>query len=106
MVGQVILARLLLPEAWGMIGMAYSVTAFAGLIQQAGIREILIQRQSHFGRWANPAFWMSLTLGCLGALVMVILAPVAAWMYEDSRLIWLILILAISAPFSGLDIVA
>jgi O-antigen/teichoic acid export membrane protein len=106
MVGQIVLARLLLPEAWGLIGMAYSVTAFAGLIQQAGLREILIQRQSHFGRWANPAFWMSLTLGCLGAVTMVILAPIAAWMYEDPRLIWLILILAISAPFSGLDIVA
>src|SRR3954470_6728441 len=77
MVGQVLLARLLLPEAWGLVGEAYSVTAFAILIQQAGLREILIQRQAHFGRWANPAFWMSLTLGCLGALAMVILAPIA-----------------------------
>ena len=73
-VGQVILARLLLPESWGLVGEAYTITAFAGLIQQAGLREILIQRQSHFRRWANPAFWMSLTLGCMGALIMVMLA--------------------------------
>jgi PST family polysaccharide transporter len=105
MVGQVVLARLLLPEAWGLVGEAYSVTAFAVFIQQAGLREILIQRQSHFNRWANPAFWMSLTLGCLGALVMVILAPVAAWMYEDRSLFYLVLLLALSTPFSGLDIV-
>ncbi|HEV8292754.1 MAG TPA: lipopolysaccharide biosynthesis protein, partial [Tepidisphaeraceae bacterium] len=105
MVGQVILARLLLPEAWGLVGEAYAITAFAILIQQAGLREILIQRQDHFRRWANPAFWMSLTLGCMGALVMVILAPVAAWMYEDSRLLGLVLLLALSTPFSGLDIV-
>jgi lipopolysaccharide exporter len=105
MVGQVVLARLLLPDAFGLVGMAYSVTAFAGLIQQAGLREILIQRQTNFKRWANPAFWMSLTLGLMGAMVMVVLAPLAAWMYEDSRLLWMVLILALSTPFSGLDIV-
>jgi O-antigen/teichoic acid export membrane protein len=75
------------------------------LIQQAGLREILIQRQGHFNRWANPAFWMSLTLGCMGALIMVMLAPVAAWMYEDWRLLGLVLLLALSTPFAGLDIV-
>lgn len=105
MVGQVVLARLLLPEAWGLVGEAYAVTAFAILIQQAGLREILIQRQEHFKRWANPAFWMSLTLGCMGALIMVILAPVAVWMYEDPRLLGLVLLLALSTPFAGLDIV-
>jgi PST family polysaccharide transporter len=105
MVGQVVLARLLLPEAWGLVGEAISISAFAVFIQQAGLREILIQRQAHFSRWANPAFWMSLTLGCLGALVMVILAPVAVWMYEDPRLFGLVLLLALSTPFSGLDIV-
>jgi len=105
MFGQVVLARLLLPESWGLVGEAYAITAFAGLIQQAGLREILIQRQGHFGRWANPAFWMSLSLGCLGALIMVALAPVAAWMYDDWRLFNLVLLLALSSPFSGLDIV-
>jgi O-antigen/teichoic acid export membrane protein len=48
---------------------------------------------------------MSLTLGCLGALIMVILAPVAAWMYDDPRLLYMVLLLALSAPFTGLDIV-
>jgi O-antigen/teichoic acid export membrane protein len=112
MVGQVVLARLLLPEAWGLVGEAYAVGAFAVFIQQAGLREILIQRQAHFSRWANPAFWMSLTLGCLGALVMVLLAPVAALMYEDWHFVgppptvfYLVLLLALSTPFGGLDIV-
>src|SRR5437879_8025549 len=104
-VGQIVLAWLLSPEDFGLVGLAYTVTAFAGLIQQAGLREILIHRQAHFGRWANPAFWMSLTLGCVGAAAMLGLAPVAAWMYDDRRLIGLILVLAATAPFSGLDIV-
>lgn len=105
MVGQVILARILAPEHFGLIGLAYTVTAFASLIQQAGLREILIQRQVHFARWANAAFWMSLSLGCFAAVVMAALAPVAAWMYEDPRLIGLVLLLAATAPFTALDLV-
>jgi PST family polysaccharide transporter len=110
MAGQVILAWILKPDAFGLIGLAYTVTAFAGLIQQAGLREILIHRQAKFARWANPAFWMSLTLGCVGCLAMLALAPVAWWMYEEgplleSQLLPLILVLAATAPFSALDTV-
>ena len=106
MAGQVVLAWLLSPEEFGLVGLAYTVTAFAALIQQAGLREILIHRQMHFARWANAAFWMSLTLGCVSAVIMAGLAPVAAWMYEDPRLIGLVLVLAATAPFSSLDIVS
>lgn len=106
MVGQVLLAWLLSPADFGLVGLAYTVTAFAGLIQQAGLREILIHRQGHFNRWANPAFWMALTLGCIGALLMLAAAPLAAWMYEEPDLIGLVLVLALATPISGLDIVA
>jgi lipopolysaccharide exporter len=105
MAGQVVLAWLLVPADWGLVGLAYTVTAFASLIQQAGLREILIHRHEHFNRWANPAFWMSLALGCLGAAVMAAAAPVAAWMYDEPQLVGLVLVLAATAPFSGLDIV-
>ncbi len=104
-VGQVILAWLLAPEYFGLIGLAYTVTAFAGLIQQAGLREILIHRQEHFNRWANPAFWMSLSLGVAGAVITLILAPVAAWMYEDRQLIPLVSLLAVNVLLSPFEVV-
>ena len=105
MVGQVVLAWMLSPDHFGLIALVYTVTGFASLIQQAGLREILIHRHEHFDRWANPAFWMSLTLGCVGAAVMVALAPVAANVYGEPQIIPLILVLAATAPFTGLDIV-
>jgi PST family polysaccharide transporter len=106
MAGQVALAWLLSPADFGLVGLAYTVTAFAGLIQQAGLREILIHRHHHFNRWVNPAFWMALTLGGVGALVMVAAAPLAAWMYDEPPLVGLVLVLALAAPVSGLDAVA
>ena len=103
-IGQIILAWLLLKEDWGLVALAYTVTTFTDLIYQAGIREVLIQRQKNFARWATPAFWMSLTFGLVGMLVTIGLAPAASWLYFDDpasdaaqTLTWLILILALAA---------
>src|SRR4051812_37310450 len=62
-VGQVILARLLTPAEYGVIGLAYSVQAFALLLQNKGVGNILVAKQTEFGRLANPAFWFSLAIG-------------------------------------------
>ena len=65
MLGQIMLAWYLMPADFGMIGLALTVSGFAGLAQQTGAREILIRRQANFRRWVTPAFWMSLSAGLL-----------------------------------------
>ena len=42
---QLILARLLLEEDFGLYGLALTVYSFAAMIHQAGIQEVLIHRQ-------------------------------------------------------------
>src|SRR5215213_2320437 len=63
MAGQVVLAWLLMPRDLGLWGKASIVMGFSGLIQQAGLRETLINRQRAYHLWANAAFWMSVALG-------------------------------------------
>src|SRR5262245_45270348 len=104
-VGQVVLSWLLLPEEFGSIGLAYTVLAFATLIQQAGLTEILVQRGEHFRRWANPAFWLSLSLGLLAAALTIAAAPVAARIYHDPRVVSLLVVLALSLPVTSLALV-
>ena len=104
-IGQIVLAWLLLREDFGLIGLAYTIVTVISLIQQAGIREILIQRGGEFRRWANPAFWMSLAFGLGGSLLMAGLAPAAAWFYGEPRLIGLVAILAIGNLIHSLTIV-
>ncbi len=105
-VGQIVLARFLGPRKWGLVGLAYTVFGFANLIQQSGVREVLIHRQARFYRWANAGFWMSLTGGLLAGAIMAAAAPLAAHFYSQGpQFVWLILILAVSAPLSSLAIV-
>lgn len=105
MVGQVALAWLLAPGDFALIALAYTVTTFAGLLQQAGLREVLVHRHRRIGLWATPAFWMSLAMGTLGAALMLAAAPLAAWTFEEPRVAKLIAIIAISAPLSALTTV-
>ncbi|HVF10908.1 MAG TPA: oligosaccharide flippase family protein, partial [Abditibacteriaceae bacterium] len=85
-VEQIILAWLLLPQDFGLVALAYTVTQFIDIVQQAGLRDVLIQRQAHFNYWANPAFWMSAVMGLAASLLMAAAAPLAASLYKAPQL--------------------
>jgi PST family polysaccharide transporter len=103
---RILLARLLWPSDFGVVAMALTISSFAGLIQQAGLNEILVQRGRHFARWANVAFWMSVGLGLLSASAMMTAAPLAARLYHTPKLVRLIAIAAVAAPMSSLSVVS
>lgn len=104
-VGFILLAYLLDLEDWGLAGMTYTVVFFANLIQQAGLREVLIRREARFARWATPGFWMATTFGVVAGLFMVAIAPVAAKLYAEPRVAGLVLIVALTGPLNGLGLV-
>jgi PST family polysaccharide transporter len=87
------------------VGIAYAIASFPSLIRDAGLTAILIQRQAHLKRWVAPAFWMSLALGLLSAVVMIAAAPFAAEIYHQKELVGLIGFVALSSLFGALGIV-
>lgn len=104
-VGQLALAWLLHPQDFGLIGLAYTVTGFAGLIQGAGVKQLLIHRGRHLRLWANVGFWMSLSMGLLSAVVVLGACPVAVTLYGQPELAGLLAVLAASLPIQALTVV-
>jgi PST family polysaccharide transporter len=102
---QIVLAWLLATSDFGQIGLAYTVTAFVNLMVNPGIEIILVQRGRRFDLWATPAFHFSLVTGILGGLVVLALAPAAAWIYDTPPLIGLLSVLAIATPLGVLSTV-
>lgn len=100
--GQLILAWLLNPRAFGLIGLTYSIQAFITVVQQNGMYQLLVAQQSEYERMANPAFWYSLTSGFAAAVLMVVVAPLAAHFFGYPELTGLILVMAAAAPFDKL----
>ncbi|MGD9635958.1 MAG: oligosaccharide flippase family protein [Pirellulales bacterium] len=102
---QLALGWLLLPADFGPIALTYTVTMFVNLVANPGIDTILVKRQRRFKQWATPAFWMGLTAGLAASALMLLLAPVAAKIYEQPELTGLISVLALAPAFQSLQIV-
>ena len=101
-VGQVILARLLVPRDYGLVAIAYMVVSLPAILRQTGIPQIIIQKGPTFGRWANAAFWMELALGTATMLLMLAVAPFAAYAYKAPVLFGLIAFISTTAVFNAL----
>lgn len=104
--GQIVLARVLLPDHFGMISLAFTVSTFADLVQSYGLREVLVRRRARLKIWSGPAMWLSLYTGLAAGIAMALAAPLAAAAYDKGPTVaYLILILALTAPMSALAIV-
>lgn len=105
LVQQLVLGWLLATSDFGLIGLAYTVSALVNLMANPGVDAVLVQRMRRFRHWATPAFWLGMTLGCVAALLMIAAAPLAAWAYGRQQLMGLILVLAVALPIQALQIV-
>ena len=99
---QIVLSWLLVRKDYGYLGLAMAVATFTGLVQQAGVRDILVRRGKRYNRWANTAFWLSACSGLAGALLMLIAAPLAAYIYREQTLMYLIALLALGGMITSL----
>lgn len=108
-----VLAWILAPEHFGQIGLVYTITSFATQLINPGIDDVLLQKQRHLRRWVTPAFWMSVSFGLIGAVVMVLAGVVVVAIarafgnaaYGNSHLVWMIVILAAGAPLNAAALV-
>lgn len=101
----VVLGWLLAKDDFGVVALATTVSIFAGLLQQAGVREVLIRRGRRMDLWTGPAFWMGMALGLASAGLMLLSAPVIAWAYSQPRIIGPLAVLALGALFNAAAIV-
>lgn len=86
MASTAVLARMLTPEDYGLVGLASIVTEFTAAITNLGLSAILIQRARLNRIQCDTVFWFSVGLGVLILLVIVLLAPLFASLLGDARI--------------------
>ncbi len=99
---QLVLAALLQPADFGIIGLTYTVTSIAAALTNVGLDDVVLQRERALRLWLGPAFWISLSLGVAAGLLVVAASPVAAAIYKTPELIGLLAILALTMPIGAL----
>ncbi|WP_445636406.1 Lipopolysaccharide biosynthesis protein [Nostoc sp. DSM 114161] len=100
----VVLARLLTPQDYGLIGMVTAVTGFVALFKDLGLSMATIQKDEINHTQVSTLFWVNVVLSVITALFVVAIAPSIAWLYHEPRLIWITVALSVGFIFSGLGV--
>lgn len=82
----VVLARLLTPEDYGLVGMAAVVTGFIATFRDPGLSTAMVQRAEITHAQVSTLFWLNTALGAGITLVTILIAPLVAWFYSEPRL--------------------
>lgn len=93
-VSTVVLARLLSPEDYGLVGMVLAITGFLGLVKDSGLSMATVQREKVTRELVSTVFWINIGLGILISLLCGVLAPALVAFYREPRLYWITLALA------------
>jgi PST family polysaccharide transporter len=92
----IVLARLLLPEMYGLVGMVTAVTSLASVIVETGFGPAIIQRKELDRPTLDAAFSASLLLGAATTLLLVLVAPAVSAFYGRPALTLLTRVSALS----------
>jgi O-antigen/teichoic acid export membrane protein len=98
-----ILARLLLPDDFGIVAMASVVVAFADVIFDLGINVAIIQRKNPSQAFYNTAWTLRILQVAAVATVLMIVAPLAADYYKDARVTAVVQLMALSMMIASYE---
>jgi lipopolysaccharide exporter len=101
LISVIILARLLVPEDFGIIAMASSLIVAAEMLMELGLHVVLIQHPDPKSHHFQTAWTLNVILGLLGALIVIGLAMPAAVFYSEPRLSSVVYVLAVSIAVRG-----
>lgn len=81
------LARLLIPEDFGLVAMVSALTGFANVLMDLGTRDAAVQRSQITQEELSTLFWLTTGLGALFTGVVLGAAPLIGEFYQEERLV-------------------
>jgi len=103
-VGTAIMARLLTPSDYGLIGMVAVVTNFVSLFKDLGLSFPTVQRAEVKFDQVSTLFWINAGVSLVAAVTVAALAPGIAWFYGEPRLTMVAVALGLGFVFGGLAV--
>jgi O-antigen/teichoic acid export membrane protein len=100
-VGTTILARMLEPKDFGLIGMATVVTGIVGLFGNFGLGAALVQKKDVTHEDLCTAFWANMAAGGALAVVCVLISPLAMVFFKEKAVQWILICLAFNFVISA-----
>jgi O-antigen/teichoic acid export membrane protein len=90
-----ILARLLTPADFGVVGVAMIAIGLAQIFQDFGLGKTLIQRETEVEKCANIVFWTNLTLSIVIYIIIFLTAPFLSKFFHEPKVINVLRVLSL-----------
>lgn len=103
-VSLMVLARLLAPKDFGLVGMVTAFTGVLSLFRDFGLSSAAVQRTTVTEEQISTLFWINLLVGAFLGLLAVAMAPALAAFYHEPRLFAVTVVLALGFIFNAAGI--
>ena len=100
-----VLARLLSPTDFGLVGMAMVAIAFAQVFQTGGLGLALIQRKNLTESQVSSSFWATASIGVCLTSILLAVSPWVGGFYRNNQVTPVLAALALALLFSSLNTV-
>jgi O-antigen/teichoic acid export membrane protein len=101
----IIVARLLLPEDYGLMAMATIITGYAEIFSELGLGAAIIQRPNLNKTDLSSIFWFTMIVSLFFCLFSFAVAPITAHIFNEPRVLPLTQAVSVIFIISGLQIV-
>jgi len=96
-----VLARLLDPKDFGLVGMVTAFTGVLSLFRDFGLSSATIQRATVTEEQVSTLFWINTLVGALLGVLAIGMAPAIAAFYHEPKLFAMTAVLAAGFPFNA-----
>jgi O-antigen/teichoic acid export membrane protein len=96
-----VLARLLSPKDFGLVGMVTAFTGVLSLFRDFGLSAATVQRVDVTENQISTLFWINILVGVVLGLLTTAMAPVAVVFYHEPRLLWVTIALGTAFIFNA-----
>ncbi len=101
---QIAIARLLVPADYGLIAMVAPVIGLVQLVGDLGLGQAALQRPDIKASEISALFWLGLSVNVVMSVLVILMAPLLAYLYHEPRLILISIAFAGLIPLSGLSV--
>ena len=99
-----VLARLLGPRDFGLVGMVTAFTGVLNLFRDFGLSTVTVQRESVTDDQISTLFWINVAVGAILAVMAIVLAPMMVRLYHEPRLLGITIVVSVGFLFNALGV--
>ncbi len=96
-----VLARLLTPREFGLVGMVLGITGLVGLFKELGLSTATVQRDIITQQQVSNLFWINVSVSGFLTVISFGLAPLIASFYHDPRVTGIMMVLSLTFLLTG-----